>query len=108
MILVTGWSNDTDGIAFLAETDDPAEAFRMLLESVNADLISRFGAESTERYKLVTGNEGGDSLCPVTCLVWDDVQEEEFHAMIEETEHMGWKLCADPITVGKVLWNPPW
>lgn len=101
MILVTGWNNDADGIAFLAQTDDPAEAFRLLLESWNA--------ESTERFKLVTANEGNDPDCPKTVLLWEDIPDEEVIEQIEGYGDVGgWALVADPIEIGKVMRRMPW
>lgn len=94
MILVTGWSGKLDGIAFLADTDDEAEACQMCC----ADWNERF----SDQCRLAVGEN------TVLVLAGCDVPDEELTSDDYEVRREGFVLVCTPISVGVVTESMPW
>lgn len=96
MLLITGFSNKLDGICFLADTDDPAEARQMCCDKWNETF--------TDQVKLMNGTD--DLGETVYCLVSEEVDELRLDGDAPRRE--GWTLFEHPITVGEIMQRMPW
>ena len=94
MIMITGWSQKLDGIAFLADTDDFATAHRLMVEDWN----NRF----TDQTKIVETPTN-------TYLLFAEVEESAIADFEDEVPRReGWQLISEEVAVGSVLQSMPW
>lgn len=94
MIMITGWSQKLDGVAFLAETDDVDAAYQMMVDNWN----SRFD----DHTKIVRTEED-------VYLLFTDVKDEVISDFEDEVPRReGWQLIAREIAVGSVIESMPW
>lgn len=94
MILITGWSQKLDGISFLADTNDHAEALKQMRDSWNA----RF---SDQTKIVVTGDND--------YLLYEEVDVESVKDFEDECPRReGWHLIAQEIRFGEINQRQPW
>jgi len=94
MILLTGWSQKLDGVAFLADTDDPAEALKMFCDAWN----DRFSDKTRVAYGE---NEG--------YLLFAEVEDSaiaDFEDDVPRRE--GWQIIGQEVKPGEVIQGCPW
>lgn len=94
MIVVTGHSHKNDGICFVANTDDHAEALKATVEAWNAQF--------TDQMKLVIA-DGGDYLINAD---FDAECVRDFERLIPRRE--GFALYTNQVAPGQIAQNMPW
>lgn len=99
MILLTGWSQKLDGIAFLANTDDEKEALRMLCAAWNDHF--------TDKMKIVQReNELGLKADYMLSVEVEDSAVLGFEDGTPRRE--GWNIIAQQVESGEVIRGCPW
>lgn len=94
MILLTGWSQKLDGVAFLADTDNREEALTMFCDAWN----DRF----RDKMKVVHG--GGDSY-----LLSVDVDDSVIIGLGGDSPgREGWQIIGQEVKPGEVIQGCPW
>lgn len=98
MLLVTGTSDECDGFCFLAETDNRAEAFYLLLD--------RWNSTGDDTKRLVEWQEPDGHGCGLVLADIGITDEDIVERMVYgETGWGVFILDAVPVEVGKITLN---
>jgi len=100
MILLTGWSDKLDGIAFLADTDDPTKAITMFCDAWN----DRF----SDKVRVVHDEDN-------TYLLFADVEDSVVSDLLNKVRfedgaprREGWQIIGQEAKPGEVIQGCPW